>query len=40
MIEAIRASIAEGPRYAQELGVSASRDEIAERLTYIDKVFG
>jgi len=40
MIEAIRASIAEWPRYAQELGVSASRDEITERLTYIDKVFG
>lgn len=40
MIDAIRASIAEWPRHAQELGVSASRDEITERLTYIDKVFG
>jgi serine/threonine-protein kinase HipA len=40
MIDAIRASIAEWPRHAQELGVSASRDEIAERLTYIDEAFG
>lgn len=40
MIDAIRASIAEWPRHAQELGVSASRDEITERFTYIDKAFG
>jgi len=39
-IEAVRASIAEWPRYAEELGVRASRDEITERLTYIDKAFG
>lgn len=40
MIDAIRASIAEWPRHTQELGVSASRDEITERLTYIDEAFG
>jgi serine/threonine-protein kinase HipA len=40
MIDAVRASIAEWPRHAQELSVSASRDEITERLTYIDEAFG
>lgn len=40
MIDAVRASIAEWPRHVKELGISASREEIAERLAYIDKAFG
>lgn len=40
MIDAIRASIAEWPRHARELGVGASREEITERLTYMDEGFG
>ncbi len=39
MIDAIRGSIAEWPRHAEELDVGVSRDEIGERLAYIDKLF-
>ncbi|ETI58552.1 phosphatidylinositol kinase [Sphingobium sp. C100] len=40
MIDAVCGSIAEWPRHAEELGISVSRDEITERLRYIDKAFG
>lgn len=39
MIDVVRASIAEWPRHAEELGVGASRDEISERLARIDRTF-
>jgi serine/threonine-protein kinase HipA len=40
MIDAIRASIAEWPRHAEELEISVSRKEIGERLAHIDELFG
>ncbi|MBB5687485.1 type II toxin-antitoxin system HipA family toxin [Sphingobium boeckii] len=40
MIDAVRASIADWPRHAEELAVSASLNEITARLAGIDKVFG
>lgn len=40
MIDAIRASIADWRRHAQDLGVGGSRDEISERLVHIDRLFG
>ncbi|QUM70754.1 type II toxin-antitoxin system HipA family toxin [Sphingopyxis granuli] len=40
MIDAVRASIAEWPRHAEELDIGASRGEITERLAHIDKLFG
>lgn len=40
MVDAIRVSIAEWPRHAEELNVRASLDEISERLALIDRLFG
>lgn len=40
IIDVVRASVAEWPRHVKDLGVNASRHEIAERLAYIDKAFG
>jgi len=39
MIEAVRASIDEWPRHAEELNIGASRNEIGERLTLMDRAF-
>lgn len=39
MIDAVQASLAEWPVHAEELGVTASREEIAERLAYMDRIF-
>jgi len=40
MIDAVRSSIADWPRHAEDLGIGASRNEISERLAYIDRLFG
>lgn len=40
MIDAVRSSITDWPRHAEDLGVGASRNEIGERLAYIDRLFG
>ncbi|HKT14939.1 MAG TPA: type II toxin-antitoxin system HipA family toxin [Allosphingosinicella sp.] len=40
MVDAIRSSIAEWPRHAEELNIGASRGEISESLAHIDGLFG